>query len=480
VTTTAQASAASAGTSVAGHRFDRAHRLLLLTLGLGVFAGALDLGVLSPALPAIAHAFDITPRAVAWTFTLYLFANVVSIPIASKLSDALGRRPVYTVCVALFGVGSLLAIAAPNFAVFLLARVIQAAGAGGIFPVATAAIADRVPSERRGSALGLLGAVWGLAAIIGPNVGGIVTHFFSWHWIFAANVPLALIVIVLAQRHVPTLASHARGPLDTAGIGTLALGLLGVMVGLTRLDARTAAVGNGLTIGGLGVALGAFCLLIPIERRASAPIIAPQLFATRQLVVTYSLEVLIGLLEGALFFIPAALVAADRLTPIGAGGIAAIGALMFVAVIPLAGRALDAVGSRAVLASGAALTALGLGLFAATLQTLWLAVASIAIAGIGFGALLGAPTRYIITNEVASTMRGTAVGLLSVFLIIGQIVGGSLAGGAVGGRIDDVGGYRFAYWTFAALAVVAVFASSLLASRAKERSAAGNIPPSGP
>jgi len=419
---------------VAGHAFDRSHLPLLLTLGLGVFAGALDLGVLSPALPSIAHGFGVAPRDVAWTFTLYLFANVVSIPIMTKLSDVIGRRAIYTLCVGIFAAGSVLAITAQNFPVFLAARAIQAAGAGGIFPVATAAIADRVPVERRGSALGLLGAVWGLAAIIGPNVGGIVTHFFSWHWIFAANVPLALVVIALAQRHVPAAAARVRGPLDVAGLALLALGLLGVMVGLTRVDTQTVVLGNGVTFGALGVAAAAFIGLVPIERRAAAPVIAPQLFASRQLVVTYALEICIGLLEGALFFIPAALVAAERITPLAAGAIAAIGALMFVIVIPLAGRALDAFGSRSVLLAGASLTAAGLAVFAASLATLWLAIAGIALAGIGFGALLGAPTRYIITNEVPPSSRATAVGLLSIFLIIGQIFGGSLAGGAIGGH----------------------------------------------
>jgi MFS family permease len=143
---------------------DRTNLPLLVTLALGVFAGALDLGVLSPALPALAHAFAIPGRDVAWVFTLYLFANVVSIPVMTKLSDVYGRRPIYIACVATFVAGSVLAIAAPTFAVFLVARAIQAVGAGGIFPVAAAAIADRVPLERRGSALGLLGAVWGLAA----------------------------------------------------------------------------------------------------------------------------------------------------------------------------------------------------------------------------------------------------------------------------------------------------------------------------
>jgi MFS family permease len=115
------------------------------------------------------------------------------------------------------------------------------------------------------------------------------------------------------------------------------------------------------------------------------------------------------------------------------------------------------------------LTACGLALFAASLQSTVLAIAGIAIAGIGFGALLGAPTRYIITNEVPATTRATGVGLLSVFLIIGQIVGGSLAGGVVGARIDDVAGYRLAYEMFAAVAIVTALATLLLASRENER-----------
>ena len=93
---------------------DRSNLPLLVTLALGVFAGALDLGVLSPALPALAHTFAIPGREVAWVFTLYLFANVVSIPVMTKLSDVYGRRPIYIACVATFVAGSVLAIAAPT------------------------------------------------------------------------------------------------------------------------------------------------------------------------------------------------------------------------------------------------------------------------------------------------------------------------------------------------------------------------------
>ena len=202
--------------------------------------------------------------------------------------------------------------------------------------------------------------------------------------------------------------------------------------------------------------------------------IAPGLFASRQLRLTYALEIAIGFLEGALFFVPAALVAADRISYAAAGAIAAVGAIAFVAVIPLAGRALDAFGSRAVLGIGASLTAVGLALFGASLALLPMAIVGIAIAGSGFGALLGAPTRYIVSNEAPAEMRGTAVGLLSVFLIVGQIFGGSLAGGIVGADIGDVAGYRNAYFAFALIAFATVFGTFALAPRARERRSAIN------
>lgn len=458
----------AAAATVAGHRIDRGTAPLLLTLGLGVFAGALDLGVLSPALPALGTAFGVGPRDLAWVFTLYLLANVVAIPVMSKLADRNGRRPIYILCVSVFAVGSVLAIAAPNFAVFLIARAIQAAGAGGIFPVATAAIADRVPPERRGAALGLVAATWGLAAVIGPVVGGAITHFVSWHWVFALNVPLAVVVIALARTTVPANAANARGPLDVAGIVTLATGLLATMSLLTRLYAIGGSVNALLAWGLLAVALVAFALFVGAERRAAQPVIPPAFFRDRQLVVTYALEVLIGMLEGALFFIPAALVAGQHLSYAAAGGVAALGAFCFVAVIPLSGRALDVVGSRTVLAAGGTLTALGMLIFALGFTQVGPALLAMVVAGVGFGALLGAPTRYIITNRAGPDRRASAVGLLSIMLIIGQILGGSLGGGVADSHGDPVSGYRIAYLVFTAIAVAAALLTAALASRKTE------------
>ena len=430
---------------------------LLITLGLGVFAGALDLGVLSPALPALGLAFGVPTGSLAWVFTLYLLVNVAAIAIASVLADRYGRRLVYIACVGLFAFGSVVAIAAPSFGIFLFARALQALGAGGIFPVATAAIGDVVPQERRGAALGLVAATWGLAAVIGPVFGGLVTHFVSWRWIFAANVPLAIAVVVLARTNVPRNAPRTRGPLDGFGLVLLCAGLLLTMDALT-----TGAIGPGV----LGLAsLGGFAWW---ERNARWPILPPAIFTTPQLVKTYILELAIGALEGSLFFIPAVLVDAQSLSYAAAGLIAALGALMFVAVIPLSGRALDRVGSRNVLLVGTVLTEAGLGLFALGFTSLPLTLLAMIVAGCGFGALLGAPTRYIVTNETTPQMRATAIGLLSQALIVGQILGGSLAGGIIGLARSELTGYRDAYLAFAGIALGALIVTATLKPKREE------------
>jgi MFS family permease len=431
---------------------------LLATLSLGVFAGALDLSVLSPALPAIGHQFDDATNDLAWIFTLYLLVTVLSIAVASTLADRYGRRPVYLACISLFAIGSIVAIFAPNYGIFLLARAIQALGAGGIFPVATATIGDVVPQERRGAALGMVAGMWGLAAVIGPALGGLVTHYISWRWIFVANVPLAIAVFAMARKNVPEVAPNTRDPLDVFGLILLCTGLLGVMDGLLAMRWP------------IGVAGALFLVAFLFwQRIARFPIVPASLLASPQLVKTYALEIVIGVLEGSLFFIPTVLVATQGLTYAAAGLIAALGGFTFVAVIPVSGRAIDRLGSRDVLLAGTVLTELGLAIFALGFQSLWLTILSMIVAGCGFGALLGAPTRYIVTNETTDRTRATAVGLLSQCLIVGQIIGSSLAGLFIGLSTSEFLGYRHAYLAFCATAFVALVLAAMLQSRTQER-----------
>jgi MFS family permease len=188
-----------------------------------------------------------------------------------------------------------------------------------------------------------------------------------------------------------------------------------------------------------------------------------------QLAKTYGLEIVIGILEGSLFFVPTVLVGAQHLSYVAAGSIASLGALAFVIVIPMSGRALDRVGSRDVLLVGTVAVEVGLGLFALGFSSIWLSVLAMLVAGAGFGSLLGAPTRYIVTNETHAHTRAIGVGLLSQCLIVGQIVGSSLAGGIIGMAAQETIGYRQAYLAFCVVAFIALGLSASMKSRRQER-----------
>ncbi|MGC2651997.1 MAG: MFS transporter, partial [Candidatus Cybelea sp.] len=307
-------------------------------------------------------------------------------------------------------------------------------------------------------ALGIVAATWGVAAVVGPSIGGLITHYVSWRYIFVVNLPLAAIVFWMALKELPAHAPRRRDPLDVLGLALLCTGLLALMDGLIAASVTTGLAGIAILAG--------FAFW---ERTARNPIVPLEILRTPQLVKTYVLEIVIGILEGSLFFIPAVLIAAEGLSSAAAGFVAALGAFMFILVIPGSGRALDRIGSRDVLLIGTIVTEVGLALFALGFSSPPVAILAIVIAGAGFGALLGAPTRYIVTNETPARARATAVGFLSQALIVGQILGSSLAGGLMSAAQTELAGYRHAYLAFCAVAFVALLLAASLKSRDEER-----------
>ena len=190
-------------------------RPILAILFAGVLVGALDIAIVGPALPEIQTTFGVGTRALSWVYSSYVLFYVVGAPLLAKLSDRTGRRAVYAQSLALFAAGSLLVAAAPSFEILLLGRAIQAFGAGGIFPVASAVIAETVPAERRGRVLGLIGAVFGVAFLIGPLLGGVLLHW-SWRWLFLINVPIGAVLIALGLRFLPSAAAAKPRRFDAA------------------------------------------------------------------------------------------------------------------------------------------------------------------------------------------------------------------------------------------------------------------------
>jgi MFS family permease len=185
----------------------------LAVLFAAVLMGALDIAIVGPALPAMRSEFGVDAGALSWVFNVYMALYLIGAPVLARASDKLGRRRVFVQSLVLFAAGSIVVAAAPSFGALLAGRAIQAFGAGGLFPVASAVIADTFPLAQRGRALGMLGAVFGLAFLLGPTVAGVVL-LWDWRWLFIVNLPIAAVLIAVGATVLPGRPSTppARGP----------------------------------------------------------------------------------------------------------------------------------------------------------------------------------------------------------------------------------------------------------------------------
>jgi MFS family permease len=441
---------------------------VLWVLFFGVLMAALDIAIVGPALPAIKTAFAVDERSLAWVFNAYVLTNLIGTPLMAKLSDRHGRRLIYVLDIGLFAVGSALVMSAPSFPWVILGRGVQGLGAGGIFPVAAAVIGDTFPPEKRGGALGLIGAVFGLAFIVGPIVGGLLL-LLGWHWIFAINLPIALVLGVAAWRMLPSAQRSVQTAFDWAGMIVLAVLLMALAFGLNQIDTadplhslRSLQVWPFLLL-----ALGLLPLFLRVERRANDPIFRPGLLATRQLRLASALAFGAGLGEVAVLFLPSLAVTAFAVSESRASFM--LLPLVFALFIgsPAVGRLLDQIGSRWVIVSGSGLLTLGMGLLGFYGASLWVYYAAGVFVGLGLASLLGAPIRYIMLNEVAVTERAAAQAAATLFTSIGQLVGAALVGAVIASMGGGLSGYSAAYLTIGVVALVL----TMLAVGLKPRSA---------
>ncbi len=454
---------------------DVARNRLLRVLFVGVLMAALDIAIVGPALPAIQASFGIDARAAAWIFTVFVLFNLVSTPLMAKLSDRWGRRRVYTLDVALFATGSLVVAASPTFGVLLTGRALQAIGAGGIFPVASAVIGDTFPPERRGRALGLIGAVFGMAFLIGPVLGGVLLQL-SWQWLFLVNLPIAAWLLVTAQRLVPDHRPPPGPAFDLAGSVVLATALVSLALGLSQVDgARLAASLLDVRVGPpLLVGLVLLPVFWTIERRAADPIVRPALLRHRQVRLVALFAVGGGLSEAAMVFVPSLAVASLGLGDATASFMLLPLVLALAVGAPTAGRLLDRVGSRVVVTVGLALIALGLLLFGNVADGFVGFVLAALTTGLGLSSLIGAPLRYILLNEAAAGERGAAQGLLTVFGNTGRLAGGALVG-AVAASTPGGAGFERALVVLGVLMALLVAPAFALKDQRRERADQGVV-----
>ncbi len=447
------------------------NRRVMALLFVGVLMGALDLAIIGPALPAIQADFDMNTRQLAWLFNLYVLSNLVGSPLLAKMSDRYGRRRIYVLSVSGFALGSLFLVLAPGVEFLLFARAVQGFGAAGIFPVAAAVIGDTFPPEKRGGALGLIGAVFGLAFLIGPVLGGILLRW-SWHWLFLINLPIAALLIWQAVKLLPGSGAAEPRPFDWAGAAVLSIALVTLAVAVTNLDSSRLAASLASTAVWpfLLVTLVGLPLFWRVEQRAADPIVRPSFFASKQLRLTVSIALGVGTVESGSVFFPALAVVGIGVTESTAAWLLLPSVLAMTIAAPVVGRLLDRTGSRVIVLFGLTCVLAGLLIYAQFSMSIAVFIIGGIIGGLGLASLLGAPFRYIMLQEARAEDRAASQGLLNVFMAVGQLLGAAIVGGVAASRGGGAAGYQAAFMTLAVLTGALLFVAVALKSRRVEES----------
>jgi len=397
---------------------------ILGAIMLGLFLGALDQTIVGPVLPTIVTQLKGADY-YTWVVTAYLLTSTVSVPIYGKLSDLYGRKQLFMFGIVLFLIGSALSGLSQEMWQLILFRAIQGLGAGALFPISLAVVGDLFTPAERGKYQGLFGAVFGIAFLVGPFLGGVLTDNASWHWIFFVNLPIGIVALAVIARLLPTIRREgARNNIDVLGITTLTLAIVPVLIALTIAEnGDWTAIG---VVGGFVAGVVFLVLFVLAEVRAEDPVVPLELFRNRTFTVSSVATFLASFgFAVAIIFLPLwfQVVQGASTTASGYDLLPFLVGLIFSSIVT--GQVISRTGHYKWLVVVAMfLVSIGLALFTnlradTPTPVMWLWMF---IAGIGVGPSFAAFT-LIVQNAVPFTRLGTATADLTLLRQIGTSVG---------------------------------------------------------
>lgn len=411
----------------------------LVVLALGFFLTMLDISIVNIAIPEITEDLGASISETLWAVNAYVLVVAVLLITTGRLGDLYGPHRLFSIGLMIFVVFSLLCGLARNPGELITARTLQGLGAALLLPQTMAMIVGIFPPARRGAALGIWGAIGGLAAITGPSLGGLLVTAWGWRWIFFVNVPVGLMTIVLARLAVPELRSGRRHRLDLGGVALISAGMFCLTFALME-GQRFDWVPWILALLGVAVVLIVGFIWYEGRRQGLEPLVPFTLFQNRDYtamnVVTASISLgIIALMLLLTIFFQSAL----GFTALMAGLALAPPALVSTVLAPLSGRLSDRFDGKLILLTGLLLTALGMvwTLFVMRLGAAWLEfLPPLLVIGLGNGLIIS-PMATVAMRQIQPNMAGAASGIINTVRQLGSVVAVTLVGVLLQQQLPD-------------------------------------------
>jgi len=402
-------------------------------LFVGVLMGALDISIVGPSIPSIEKALQITSQYSSWIFSIYVLFNLVGISLFARLSDIYGRRNIYVISLLIFAFGSLIVSLSNSYSYLIIGRAIQGFGSSGIFPVASAVIGDLYPKEKRGQMLGLLGAVFGIAFIIGPFIAGILLNYFSWNSLFIINLPISAVLVYFSAKRLPSHSISDQLKIDWKGIIFLGLLLAGFAFSINNLQPqKSGGFDEKWLFLVMLITVVSGILLVISERRNPTPIIKFSYFRNPTIVITGIIAMVTGLIQACFVFIPKYSVQTFSVSTSRASFMLIPFVLATAIGSPVFGKLIDKYGVKPMLILGILLNLIGFVIITLGNNQLTLFYTSGVFIGLGLSILAGSSLRYIMLNTTKPEDRAITQGMLTIFTSSGQLIGAALFGFILG------------------------------------------------